>query len=202
MHCAKGIGIWNAPATTRAWSPTWSWRPAATWRPRRRSPQPPSCANDLPDLKVRFVNVVDLFKLQPASEHPHGSTDREFDSLFTTDKPVIFNFHGYPWLIHKLATASTTTTTSMCAATRSGQHQYAAGTGDPEPDRPFHPGHRCDRPGAGAGRGAAHLKEQMKNEIIDNLAMRTSTAPTGRRSPTGHGRTNVRGAEPGGKPRS
>ena len=56
-----------------------------------------------PDLKLRFVNVVDLFKLQPATEHPHGSTDREFDSLFTTDKPIIFNFHGYPWLIHKLA---------------------------------------------------------------------------------------------------
>jgi len=57
----------------------------------------------LPELKVRFVNVVGLFKLQPLSEHPHGSTEREFDSLFTTDQPVIFNFHGYPWLIHKLA---------------------------------------------------------------------------------------------------
>ena len=57
----------------------------------------------LPELKLRFVNVVDLFKLQPASEHPHGSSEREFDSLFTVDKPIIFNFHGYPWLIHKLA---------------------------------------------------------------------------------------------------
>jgi xylulose-5-phosphate/fructose-6-phosphate phosphoketolase len=55
-----------------------------------------------PELKVRFVNVVDLFKLQPSSEHPHGMTDRDFDSLFTTDKPIIFNFHAYPWLIHKL----------------------------------------------------------------------------------------------------
>jgi xylulose-5-phosphate/fructose-6-phosphate phosphoketolase len=57
----------------------------------------------IPDLKLRFVNVVDLFKLQPSAEHPHGSTDREFNSLFTTDKPIIFNFHGYPWLIHKLS---------------------------------------------------------------------------------------------------
>ena len=57
----------------------------------------------VPDLKLRFVNVVDLFKLVPSSEHPHGSSEREFDSLFTTDKPIIFNFHGYPWLIHKLA---------------------------------------------------------------------------------------------------
>ena len=55
------------------------------------------------DLKIRFVNVVDLFKLQPASEHPHGLSDRDFDTLFTRDKPVIFNFHGYPWLIHRLA---------------------------------------------------------------------------------------------------
>jgi xylulose-5-phosphate/fructose-6-phosphate phosphoketolase len=55
-----------------------------------------------PELKVRFINVVDLFKLQPQTEHSHGLTDRDFDSLFTEDKPVIFNFHGYPWLIHKL----------------------------------------------------------------------------------------------------
>ena len=55
-----------------------------------------------PDLKVRFVNVVDLFSLVPESEHPHGLSDREFESLFTPDKPVIFNFHAYPWLIHRL----------------------------------------------------------------------------------------------------
>src|SRR6185436_669257 len=54
------------------------------------------------DLRIRFINVVDLFKLQPDQEHPHGLCDRDFDSLFTVDKPVVFNFHGYPWLIHKL----------------------------------------------------------------------------------------------------
>jgi xylulose-5-phosphate/fructose-6-phosphate phosphoketolase len=57
----------------------------------------------LPDLRVRFINVVDLMKLQPESEHPHGMPDAEFDTLFTTDKPIIFAFHGYPWLIHRLA---------------------------------------------------------------------------------------------------
>jgi xylulose-5-phosphate/fructose-6-phosphate phosphoketolase len=56
-----------------------------------------------PELKIRFVNVVDLFRLMPASEHPHGLSDRDFDSLFTRDKPIIFNFHGYASLIHKLA---------------------------------------------------------------------------------------------------
>src|SRR6266516_1245480 len=55
-----------------------------------------------PDLKIRVVNVVDLMTLQPPSEHPHGLSDREFDSIFTTDKPVIFAYHGYPWLIHRL----------------------------------------------------------------------------------------------------
>ena len=54
------------------------------------------------DLKIRFINVVDLYKLVPSSEHPHGLSDRDFDSLFTTDRPIIFNFHGYPWLIHRL----------------------------------------------------------------------------------------------------
>ena len=56
----------------------------------------------LPDVKVRVVNVVDLMKLQPSAEHPNGLSDKDFDALFTTDKPVIFAFHGYPWLIHRL----------------------------------------------------------------------------------------------------
>jgi xylulose-5-phosphate/fructose-6-phosphate phosphoketolase len=55
-----------------------------------------------PDLKVRVINVVDLMRLQPRSEHPHGLTDSEFDTLFTTDRPIIFAYHGYPWLIHRL----------------------------------------------------------------------------------------------------
>ena len=57
---------------------------------------------ELPDLKVRVVNVVDLMRLQPESEHPHGLSDTEFDSLFTVDRPVVFAYHGYPWLIHRL----------------------------------------------------------------------------------------------------
>jgi xylulose-5-phosphate/fructose-6-phosphate phosphoketolase len=56
----------------------------------------------LPDLKIRVINVVDLMKLQPQSEHPHGLSDDEFDALFTKDKPIVFAFHGYPWLVHRL----------------------------------------------------------------------------------------------------
>jgi xylulose-5-phosphate/fructose-6-phosphate phosphoketolase len=55
-----------------------------------------------PELKIRLINVVDLMTLQPPSEHPHGMNDKDFDTLFTTDKPIVFAFHGYPWLIHLL----------------------------------------------------------------------------------------------------
>ena len=57
---------------------------------------------ELPELNVRVINVVNLMKLQSPNEHPHGLTDRDFDAMFTTDKPIIFAFHGYPWLIHRL----------------------------------------------------------------------------------------------------
>ena len=57
---------------------------------------------ELPSLKVRVVNVVDLMRLQPESEHPHGLSDKEFDNIFTTERPVIFAYHGYPWLVHRL----------------------------------------------------------------------------------------------------
>lgn len=102
IHCTKGIGIW-------------------TWASNDAGSEPDvvmACAGDvptletlaavsvlrkkIPDLKIRVVNVVDLMKLQPDSEHPHGLTDRDFDALFTRNKPVIFAFHAYPWLIHRL----------------------------------------------------------------------------------------------------
>jgi xylulose-5-phosphate/fructose-6-phosphate phosphoketolase len=101
-HTSKGIGIWE-------------------WASNDQGGEPDvvmACAGDVPTLEtlaavdllrrhfpylaVRVVNVVDLMTLQPASEHPHGLSDREFDTIFTDDKPVIFNFHGYPWLIHRL----------------------------------------------------------------------------------------------------
>lgn len=101
-HCAAGIGIWE-------------------WASNDDDAEPDlvmACSGDVPtletlsavdilrqrfpDLKIRVVNVVDLMTLQPQSEHPHGLSDKEFDSLFTTNKPILFAFHGYPWLIHRL----------------------------------------------------------------------------------------------------
>jgi xylulose-5-phosphate/fructose-6-phosphate phosphoketolase len=90
-HCTAGVGIWE-------------------WASNDRDQEPDvvmACAVDFlrshfPDLKIRVVNVVDLMTLQPNTEHPHGLSDRDFDSIFTTDKPIIFAFHGYPWLVHRL----------------------------------------------------------------------------------------------------
>jgi xylulose-5-phosphate/fructose-6-phosphate phosphoketolase len=103
VHCAKGVGIWDWASSDDGAEPDVVMAScgdiptqealAATWLLRRF----------FPTLKIRFVNVVDLLKMQPPSEHPHGMPDRDFDSLFTVDRPIIFNFHGYPWLIHRLA---------------------------------------------------------------------------------------------------
>jgi xylulose-5-phosphate/fructose-6-phosphate phosphoketolase len=101
-HCTAGIGIWN-------------------WASNDQDAEPDAvmaCAGDVPtlealaavdllrqhfpDLRIRFINVVDLMTLQPSSEHPHGLSDTDFDSMFTLDKPIIFAFHGYPWLVHRL----------------------------------------------------------------------------------------------------
>ena len=79
-----------------------SWPAAATCRRWRRWPPSIFFASIFPELKIRVVNVVNLMKLQPQSEHPHGLSDQDFDALFTKDKPIVFAFHGYPWLIHRL----------------------------------------------------------------------------------------------------
>ncbi len=92
----------NGRATTTAASRTWSWPALAMCRHWRRWPPSICFGATFPDLKIRVVNVVDLMTLQPHEEHPHGLTDYDFDALFTTDKPVIFAHHGYPWLIHRL----------------------------------------------------------------------------------------------------
>ena len=79
----------------------------------------------LPELKVRVINVVDLMKLQPPSEHPHGLADHDFDTLFTTDKPIIFAFHGYPWLIHRLTYRRTEPQEPARARLQGGRHHHA-----------------------------------------------------------------------------
>jgi xylulose-5-phosphate/fructose-6-phosphate phosphoketolase len=101
-HCAKGLGIWREASNDQGVEPDVVLACAGDIPTKEALAATAMLRTHFPDLKVRFVNVVDLYKLTPSTEHPHGLSDRDFDSLFTTDKPVIFNFHGYPWLIHRL----------------------------------------------------------------------------------------------------
>jgi xylulose-5-phosphate/fructose-6-phosphate phosphoketolase len=102
-HCTKGIDIWNWASNDEGQEPDVVFAAAGDIPTQEALAAIALLRERFPDLKIRFINVVDLFKLQPSSEHPHGLTDADFDSLFTVDKPIIFNFHGYPWLIHRLA---------------------------------------------------------------------------------------------------
>ncbi len=103
IHCTKGIGIWDWASSDEAGEPDVVMACAGDIPTQEALAATALLRKEFPDLKIRFINVVDLFKLQPSTEHPHGLTDWEFDSLFTVDKPVMFNFHGYPQLIHRLA---------------------------------------------------------------------------------------------------
>jgi len=102
-HCTKGLGIWDWASNDQGSEPDLVMASAGDIPTQEALAATVLLREEFPDLKIRFINIVDLFKLQPDTEHPHGLSDREFDSLFTLDKPIIFNFHGYPWLIHRLA---------------------------------------------------------------------------------------------------
>ncbi len=102
-HCTKGLGIWDFASNDQGSEPDVVMAGCGDIPTKEALAATAMLREHFPDLKVRFVNVVDLFRMTPRSEHPHGLSDRDFDSLFTVDKPIIFNFHGYPWLIHRLA---------------------------------------------------------------------------------------------------
>jgi xylulose-5-phosphate/fructose-6-phosphate phosphoketolase len=102
-HCTKGIGIWQKASNDAGVEPDVVMASAGDIPTKEALAAVAMLRQEFTDLKIRFINVIDLFKLTSSSEHPHGLSDRDFDSLFTTDKPIIFNFHGYPWLIHRMA---------------------------------------------------------------------------------------------------
>jgi len=101
-HCSEGIGIWQWASNDQRSEPDLIMACAGDVPTLETLAAVSILRRELPELKIRVVNVVDLMKLQPPSEHPHGLSDIDFDALFTKDKPVIFAFHGYPWLIHRL----------------------------------------------------------------------------------------------------
>ncbi|HEY4448132.1 MAG TPA: phosphoketolase family protein [Steroidobacteraceae bacterium] len=169
-HCAKGFGIWGAASNDQGSEPDVVMASCGDVATQEALAATAILRERLPDLKVRFVNVVDLFRLQPASEHPHGSTEREFDSLFTRDRPVIFNFHGYPWLLHKLSyrfanhdnihvrgykeKGNINTPLELAILNQVDRFDLVIDVIDRVP---------------GLAERAAHLKEEMKNDIIDSI---------------------------------
>ncbi|MEU7690349.1 phosphoketolase family protein [Microbispora hainanensis] len=102
VHCTRGLGILPWASTDEGTDPDVVLACAGDVPTLETLAAAALLREHLPELRIRVVNVVDLMRLQPASEHPHGLPDAEFDALFTTDKPIIFDFHGYPWLIHRL----------------------------------------------------------------------------------------------------
>jgi xylulose-5-phosphate/fructose-6-phosphate phosphoketolase len=170
VHCAKGMGIWARASTDAGVEPDVVLASCGDVATMEALAAASILRERVPDLKLRFINVVDLFKLRPIGEHPHGSTEREFDSLFTTDKPIIFNFHGYPWLIHKL-----------CYRFEAQQNLHVRGYKEKgnintplelamlnETSRFHLVIDVIDRVPSLRTR-AAHLKEEMKDVIIDNF---------------------------------
>ncbi len=173
-HCTKGIGIWewasNDDQGVAADEPDVVMACCGDIPTMESLAATAILREEFPELKVRFINVVDLFKLVPESEHPHGLSDRDFDTLFTPDMPVIFNFHGYPWLIHKLTYR------------RSNQHRIHVRGYKEEGNinTPLELAIRnqvdrfnlvidvIDRVPKLQSRGA-YVKERMKNAIIENL---------------------------------
>jgi xylulose-5-phosphate/fructose-6-phosphate phosphoketolase len=102
-HCTKGLGIWDWASNDQGTEPDVVMVGCGDIPTQEALAATALLREHFDDLKIRFINVVDLFRMQPSGEHPHGLSDRDFDSLFTVDRPIIFNFHGYPWLIHRLA---------------------------------------------------------------------------------------------------
>lgn len=173
-HCTKGIGIWdwasNDDDGTNPDEPDVIMACCGDIVTKESLAATAILREEFPYLKVRFINVVDLFKLQSESEHSHGLSERDFDSLFTTDKPIIFNFHGYPWLIHKLTyrrsnqerihvrgykeEGNINTPLELAIRNQVDRFHLVIDVIDRVPK---------------LGSAAGHVKERMKNAIIDNL---------------------------------
>ncbi len=168
-HCTAGIGIWDWASNYQDGEPDVVMACAGDVPTLETLAAVDLMRRKLPDLKIRVVNVVDLMTLQPRSEHPHGLSDKDFDVLFTRDKPVIFAFHGYPWLVHRLTYRRTnhdnlhvrgykeegTTTTPFDMVVRN------------DLDRFHLVGDVIDRVPK-LGPKAAYVKQALRNKLIDH----------------------------------
>ena len=166
-HCTAGIGIWEWASSDAGREPDIVMACAGDVPTLETLAAVDILHQHCPDLHIRFVNVVDLMKLQPASEHPHGLSDKDFDTLFTTDKPILFAYHGYPWLIHRLCyrrtnhsnlhvrgykeEGTTTTPFDMCVMNDIDRYHLVMDVIDRVP---------------ALGYRAAYLKQQMRDKLI------------------------------------
>ena len=151
-HCARGIGVWHWAGTAQEGEEPDVVLACAGDIPTLETLAAASLLRShLPDLRVRVVNVVDLMRLEPDSEHPHGLPDAEFDALFTRDRPVIFAYHGYPSLIHRLTYRRDQPRRDARARLQGGGHDHhALRHGHAQRYGPLPPRHGRDRPGADA----------------------------------------------------
>ena len=170
VHCAKGLGIWPRASTDAGEEPDVVLASCGDVATMEALAAAAILRERVPDLKLRFVNVVDLFKLQPATEHPHGSTEREFDSLFTATSRSSSISTAIPWLIHKLAyrfqghqnlhvrgykeKGNINTPLELAMLNETSRFNLVIDVIDRVPKLRTR---------------AAHLKEEMRNAIIDNL---------------------------------
>jgi xylulose-5-phosphate/fructose-6-phosphate phosphoketolase len=181
LHCTRGIGIWEWASSDHGGDPDVVMACAGDVPTLETLAAVDLLHRNLPDVKVRVVNVVDLMRLQPEAEHPHGLSDFEFDSIFTTDRPVIFAYHGYPWLIHRLTyrrrnhpnlhvrgykeEGTTTTPFDMVMLNDLDRFHLVMDVVDRVP---------------GVGSRAAHVRQQMEDE---RLRARQHTRETGEDAP-------------------
>jgi xylulose-5-phosphate/fructose-6-phosphate phosphoketolase len=170
VHVTKGLGIWSRASTDIGEEPDVVLASCGDVATMEALAAAAILRERTPELKLRFVNVVDLFKLQPSAEHPHGLSERDFDGLFTTDKPIIFNFHGYPWLIHRLSyrfkghanlhvhgyieRGNINTPFELAILNKTSRYHLAIDVIDRVPK---------------LREKAGHLKEELRNLIIDSL---------------------------------
>jgi xylulose-5-phosphate/fructose-6-phosphate phosphoketolase len=168
-HCTTGIGIWDWASTDQNGEPDVVIASAGDIPTLEALAAVDLLRQNFSDIKIRFVNVVDLMTLQPPSEHPHGISDHDFDSMFTTDKPVIFAYHGYPWLIHRLTyrrhnhdsfhvrgykeEGTTTTPFDMTVLNELDRYHLAGDVVDRVP--------RLQRVGA-------HFKQFLRNQLVEH----------------------------------
>ncbi|MFP5328453.1 MAG: phosphoketolase [Acidimicrobiia bacterium] len=169
VHCTKGIGIWDWASTDAGAEPDIVLGCAGDVPTMETLAAVEILRGWFPDLRMRVVNVVDLMRLQDDREHPHGLSDREFDALFTADTPILFAYHGYPWLIHRLTyrrsnhrnlhvrgyveEGTTTTPFDMCVLNRIDRYNLAIAVLDAVPR---------------LADVAAHAREELKNKLVEH----------------------------------